>query len=324
MTSHFSRLAQVALAAACLAGASPALAADYPASAVNVVVPYSPGGGVDTIARIVTQRMAQELGQSIVVDNKPGAGTNIGMSYVARATPDGYTLYAASNTITTNKALYATLPFDPMTAFTPIGKIGEAPLVVVVNSDSPIQTLQGLIDEGRKNPDSLTFGTAGMGSSGHMASELLVRVADFKAMHVPYKGGSQAVTDLLAGRLSFMAINPIEVVSHVEAGKLRPLAVLNKDGTHLLPELKTAASMGVDVESTVWWGLVAPAGTPDDVVATLHTALQATLNDPEVDEAMKKRGARVLPGSAEEFKTFMEKESESLTRIIKEAGIKVD
>ncbi len=324
MTSQFSRLAGLAFAACCLMGSAAVVASEYPTTSVNVVVPYSPGGGVDTIARIVTQRMAEELGQPIVVDNKPGAGTNIGMSYVARAKPDGYTLYAASNTITTNKALYPSLPFDPMEAFAPIGKIGEAPLVVVVNSESPFQSLQDLIDHGRKNADSLTFGTAGMGSSGHMATELLLRAAVFKAMHVPYKGGSQAVTDLLAGRLSFMAINPIEVVSHVEAGKLRALAVLNKDGTHLLPDLKTAASMGVDVESTVWWGLVAPVGTPDDVVATLHKALQTTLNDPEVQEAMKNRGARALPGSSDEFKTFMKKESDALSTIIKEAGITVD
>src|SRR5690606_13711525 len=202
-------------AAACVATAPAALAADYPAAPINVIVPYSPGGGVDTVARLVTNRMAEELGQTMVVENKPGAGTNIGMAYVARAKPDGYTLYVASNTITTNKALYSNLPFDPMEAFAPIGKIGEAPLVVVVNSESSFKTLKELIDFGRSDPEGLTFGTAGMGSSGHMASELLLRVGDFKAMHVPYKGGSPAVTDLLAGRLSFMAINPIEVVSHV-------------------------------------------------------------------------------------------------------------
>src|SRR5690606_30368742 len=163
--------------AACVATAPAVLAADYPVSAINVVVPYSPGGGVDTVARLVTNRMAEELGQPMVVENKPGAGTNIGMAYVARAKPDGYTLYVASNTITTNKALYSNLSFDPMTAFKPIGRIGEAPLVVVVNTDSSFNTLKDLIDFGKSNPEGLTFGTAGMGSSGHMASELLLRVA---------------------------------------------------------------------------------------------------------------------------------------------------
>lgn len=324
MKSRILGFAPVVLAMACLMGSNLAAATEYPAGPVTVVVPYSPGGGVDTVARIVTQRMAKDLGQSIVVDNKPGAGTNIGMGFVARANPDGYTVYAASNTITTNKALYSDLPFDPMTAFKAIGKIGEAPLVVVVNSASPFQTLQDLIEHGRKDPDSLNFGTAGMGSSGHMASELLLRAANFKAMHVPYKGGTPAVTDLLAGRLSFMAINPIEVVSHIEAGKLRALAVLNKDGTQLLPGLKTAAAMGVDIESTVWWGLVVPAGTPDEVVEKLNTVLRAALQDPEVDEAMRKRGAQVQPGSPEEFKAFMNNEAATLTRIITEAGIKVD
>lgn len=324
MKLRIPRLIRAITAAACVATAPAVLAAGYPASAVNVVVPYSPGGGVDTVARLVTNRMAEELGQPMVVENKPGAGTNIGMAYVARAKPDGYTLYVASNTVTTNKALYSNLSFDPMTAFKPIGRIGEAPLVVVVNSNSSFNTLKDLIDFGRSNPEGLTYGTAGMGSSGHMASELLLRVADFKAMHVPYKGGSPAVTDLLAGRLSFMAINPIEVVSHVEAGKLRPLAVLNTDGTHLLPDVKTAKSMGVDIESTVWWGLLAPADTPDDIIQKLNAALRVTLNDAEVVEAMKKRGASVHPDAPQEFQAFMEKESTTLTRIIKDAGIKVE
>jgi len=323
MKQRIARFA-LGLAAACAVASPAPAAADYPAGPITVVVPYSPGGGVDTVARIVVQRMAKELGQSMVVENKPGAGTNIGMGFVARAKPDGYTLYAASNTVTTNKALYPDLPFDPMTAFASIGKIGEAPLVVVVNSDSPFQSLQDLIEYGRKHPGELTYGTAGMGSSGHMASELLVRVAAFKAMHVPYKGGTPAVTDLLAGRLSFMAINPIEVVSHVEAGKLRALAVLNKNGTHLLPTVKTAQALGIDVESTVWWGLLAPAGTPADVIAKLNAALQACLRDPEVEQAMKKRGAAVQPGTPEAFKAFMEKESATLSSLIKEAGIKAE
>ncbi|MVW70670.1 tripartite tricarboxylate transporter substrate binding protein [Bordetella sp. 15P40C-2] len=324
MNQRLARYVQALTITLSAAVSSMAIAAEFPAGPVTVVVPYSPGGGVDTVARIITQNMAKALGQPIVVENRPGAATNIGMTYVARAQPDGYTLYAASNTITTNKALYADLPFEPMQAFKAVGKIGEAPLVVVVNSTSPHQTLDDLVKYGRSHPGELTYGTAGVGSSGHMASELFARAADFKALHVPYKGGTPAVTDLLAGRLSFMAINPIEVVAHVQSGKLRPLAVLNDDGTHLLPDLKTAKEQGVNVESTVWWGLVAPAGTPDDVTQKLHTALQTTLRDPEVIDAMKKRGAAVQPGSSEAFKTFMDHETTSLSQIIKEAGIKAE
>ncbi len=324
MTSTFTRLAATLTLGFSLAVPLGAVAETYPERSISVVVPYSPGGGVDTVARLVATRMAGELGQSLVVDNKPGAGTNIGMAFVARANPDGYTLYAASNTLTTNKALFSKLTFDPANDFAAIGKIGEAPLVVVVNAESPYKTLHELIDAGRKQPDMLSYGTAGVGSSGHMASELLVRAGKFKALHVPYKGGSPAVTDLLANRLSFMAINPIEVVSHVQAGKLRALAVLNDEGTHLLPEVKTAKAQGVDVESTVWWGLVAPKATPEAVILTLNKALNTALNDPEIQENMKKRGAKEQPGTPAQFQSFIERETASLTQVIQDAGIKAD
>jgi tripartite-type tricarboxylate transporter receptor subunit TctC len=237
--SAFSLAIALAL---CAVPAAQAADAAYPGHPITIVVPYSPGGGVDIVTRLVTKKMSDELGQSFVVDNKPGAGTNIGMAFVANAKPDGYTLYTASNTLTANKALYSKLTFDPATAFAAVGKIGEAPLVVVVKQDSPFKTLQDLVQYGRKHPEDLTFGTAGVGSSGHLASELLLRAGKFKALHVPYKGGSPAITDLLGGRLSFMSINPLEVVSHIQAGTLRALAVLNSKGTPLLPELKTASA----------------------------------------------------------------------------------
>ncbi len=316
------------LAAAAAVSAAPlqsAIAADFPEHPVTIVVPYSPGGGVDIVTRLVTKKMSEELGQPFIVDNRPGAGTNIGMAYVARAKPDGYTLYTASNTFTTNKALYSKLAFDPATDFTTIGKIGEAPLVVVVNKDSPFHTLKELAEFGQKNPADLTYGTAGVGSSGHMASELLLRSGNFKALHIPYKGGSPAITDLLGGRLSFMSINPLEVISHIKAGSLRPLAVLNKTGTVLLPELATADKQGFrDLEATVWWGIAAPAGTPDPVVQKLNAALNTALKDPEVVSSLHKLGAAPLPGTSAEFKTFLDKETTVLTQVIKSADIKAD
>lgn len=305
--------------------AAQAADAAYPDHPITIVVPYSPGGGVDIVTRLVTKKMSDELGQSFVVDNKPGAGTNIGMSYVAHAKPDGYTLYTASNTLTANKALYSKLNFDPATAFAAVGKIGEAPLVVVVNQDSPFKTLQDLVAYGRSHPEDLTFGTAGVGSSGHLASELLLRSGKFKALHVPYKGGAPAITDLLGGRLSFMSINPLEVISHIQAGKLRPLAVLNSKGTPLLPNLKTASAQGLtDLEATVWWGIVAPAGTPDAVVGKLNAALNSALRDPEVKASLAKLGARELPGTPQGFRAFLDKETNTLTQVIKEGNIHAD
>jgi len=325
LRSAFALAVSLGLGSGSAAYASEAASVAYPERAITIVVPYSPGGGVDIVTRIVTKKMAEELGQSFVVENKPGAGTNIGMDYVARSNPDGYTLYTASNTITTSKALYSKLSFDPTTDFTAVGKIGQAPIVLVVNADSPFKTLQDLVDHGRQNPDALNFGTAGVGSSGHLASELLVRSAGMKAVHVPYKGGSPAITDLLGGRLSFMSINPLEVISHIQSGKLRPLAVLNAAGTPLLPDLKTAQDQGVkDLDATVWWGIVAPTGTPAPIVAKLNTALNAALNDAEVKASLAKLGAREEPGTVQAFQEFLNKETHTLTQVIKEANIKAD
>ncbi|MEO6958949.1 MAG: tripartite tricarboxylate transporter substrate binding protein [Burkholderiaceae bacterium] len=318
----------LSLTAGTLIGLAPfqsTLAADYPEKAVNIVVPYSAGGAVDIVTRLVVKKMSDELKRPFVVENRPGAGTNIGMAYVARAKPDGYTLYTASNTFTTNKALYSSLSFDPATAFTSVGRIGEAPLVIVVPEESPYKTLGELVKYGQQHSGDLSFGTAGMGSSGHTASELFTRAGKFKALHVPYKGGSPAITDLLGGRLSFMVINPLEVISHIKAGKLRALAVLNKKGTPLLPELETAEKLGFpNLEATVWWGIVAPAGTPEPIITKLNAALNTALGDPDVIKSLHTLGAEPLPGSASDFHSFLVKNTAELTEVIKAANIKVD
>jgi tripartite-type tricarboxylate transporter receptor subunit TctC len=318
------RLSLTATLAAVAGMSLPAHASSYPEKTITVVVPYSPAGGVDIITRLVTPPMAQTLKQSMVVDNKPGGGTNIGMSIVARSAADGYTLLTSSNTLTTNKALYTKLNYDPVADLVPVARIGEAPLVVVVNAKSPFQTLADLMNAGKAKPDSLSFGTAGVGSSGHMASELLIRAGGVKAVHVPYKGGSAAVTDLLGGRLDFMAINPLEVVPHVQGGTLRALAMLNQKGSHLLPEVKTAKALGYDVEATVWWGLNVPKGTPEAVIATLNKALNSALATPEVQKKLSDIGASPVGGSAEDFRKFIAKESASLSELIKAANIQAD
>ncbi len=325
-TPNLSKRISLAITTAlCVTAAPGAQAAEYPEKPITVVVPYSPGGGVDIVTRIVTKAMTEDLKQPIIVDNRPGGGTNIGMGYAARAKPDGYTLYMASNTLTTNKALYSNLDFDPSTAFAPIGKIGDAPLVVVVTKDSPFNTLGDLVEYGKQHSGELTFGTAGTGSSGHMASELLLRKGGFKALHVPYKGGSPAITDLLGGRLSFMAINPLEVISHIKSGSLRPLAVLNSKPTVLLPDLTTAEQAGVrDVDATVWWGLVAPAGTPDAAIQKLNGALNNALKKEEIIQSLAKLGATPAGGTPAAFDAFLKKDAASMAELVKSANIKVD
>jgi tripartite-type tricarboxylate transporter receptor subunit TctC len=312
------------LAAVVAPGASHAQA-DYPSKPVKIVVPYAPGGAVDIVTRLVSQKMGETLKQSIIVDNRPGGATNIGMDIVARAPGDGYTLLTSSNTLASNAALFTHLNFDPAKDLIPVGAIGYAPLVVVVPAGSEFKTLQDLISYGKANPDKLTYASAGNGSSGHLASELLKDEAKFNALHVPYKGGAPAITDLLGGRISFMSINPLEVIAHIKAGKMVPLAVLDTKPAAMLPGVPTVASLGLPgAAATVWWGLNAPKGTPPEVIAKLNDALDKALADPAVQARLSELGAVATPGSADDFGKFVQAETVKWARVIKTANIKAD
>ncbi|OZI34503.1 LacI family transcriptional regulator [Bordetella genomosp. 10] len=316
------------LATALVAAGAPALghAEDaYPSKPIRVVVPYAPGGAVDIVTRLVTQKMGETLKQSIVVDNRPGGATNIGMDLVARAPADGYTVLTSSPSLASNASLFAKLPFDPSKDLAPVGAIGYAPLVVVVAADSPFKTLKEMIDYAKANPTKLTFGTAGNGSSGHLASELLKAAGQFNALHVPYKGGAPAITDLLGGRISFMAINPLEVIAHIKSGKMRALAVMDDKPASLLPDVPTVKSLGLEnAEATVWWGLNVPKGTPAPVVEKLNTALNQALADATVKSRLAELGASATPGTAADFGKFVETETAKWSQVIKAAHIQAD
>lgn len=308
------------LALACM----PAAHADdaYPSKPINIVVPYAPGGALDTVTRVVAIKMGQALKQSIIVDNKPGAATNIGMDYVARQPADGYTLLTASPSLTVNGALFSKLPFDPSKAFAPIGEIGYAPQVIVVPANSPYKTLGDLIEDARKHPDRLTFGTPGIGSSGHLAVALLESEGKFRATHVPYKGGEPAMNDLLGGRLSFMAINPLEAIGHLKAGKLRALVVLSDKPMALLPGVPSAVQAGLPgAKVSVWWGFIGPAGMSKPVVDKLNAALQFALKDPAVQTRLANLGAILTPGTPEDLGKFIAAETAKWSKVIKAAGI---
>jgi tripartite-type tricarboxylate transporter receptor subunit TctC len=288
-------------------------------------VPYAAGGAVDIVTRLVAQKMGDTLKQSIIIDNRPGGATNIGMDIVARAHADGYTLLTASNTLASNSALFTNLNFDPAKDLIPVGSIGYAPLVVVVPSTSPYKTLQDMLAYGKANPGKLTYASAGNGSSGHLASELLKDEGKFDALHVPYKGGAPAITDLLGDRISFMSINPLEVIAHIKAGKMRPLAVLDNKPAAMLPDVPTVASLGMPgAAATVWWGLSAPKGTPPEVIAKLNGALNQALADSTVAARMAVLGASTTPGSAADFGKFVESETVKWARVIKTANIQAD
>ena len=313
----------VALAAALIPTTAQAQA--YPSRPIKIVVPYAAGGAVDIVARIVGQALAEQLKQPVIVDNRPGASANIGMEAVAKAPADGYTLLMASNGLTTNMALFPDLPFDGHRDFAPIARIGYAPLVIVVPARSPAKSLKDLIAMAKAKPGDLAYGSAGNGSSGHLAGELLKSSAGIDVLHVPYKGGAPAVTDLLGERLSFMPINPVEVISHVQAGRLRVLAVGSDKRVPLLPDAPTVIEAGVPgFEATVWWGLVAPAKTPADIVARLNAETNKVLHDAGITRKLADLGVVTTPGSPEDFAGFIGKQTELWSAVIKRAGIRPD
>ncbi|HEX7748739.1 MAG TPA: tripartite tricarboxylate transporter substrate binding protein [Bordetella sp.] len=297
----------------------------YPEKPINIVVPYAPGGALDTVTRVVAVKMGEVLKQSIIVDNRPGAATNIGMDYVARQPADGYTILTASPSLTVNGALFSKLPFNPSKAFAPIGEIGYAPQVIVVPANSPYKTLEDLIGDAKKHPDKLSFGTPGIGSSGHLAVALLESEGKFQATHIPYKGGEPAMNDLLGGRLSFMAINPLEALAHLKAGTLRALVVLSDKPMALLPGVPDVVQAGLPgAQVSVWWGFVGPAGMPKPVIDKLNAALQAALKDPAVQTRLANLGAILAPGTADDLGKFIAAQTAKWGEVIKTAGIQAN
>jgi len=247
------------------------------------------------------------------------------MAAVAKAPADGYTLLTASPTLASNAALFKKLSFNPAEDFTAIGKIGYAPLVIVVPANSPFKSLKELIDGSKREKSELSYGSAGNGSSGHLASELLIQQTGLKAIHIPYKGGSPAITDLIGGRVSFMSINPLEVISHIQSGSLRALAVYGSKPTDTLPTLPTTQSLGwPKLDATVWWGLVGPRNLSPEVVQRLNGELQKVLARKDVQDKLAARGAIVDTGSAQKFADFSKSELAKWGQVIKDAGILAD
>jgi tripartite-type tricarboxylate transporter receptor subunit TctC len=297
----------------------------YPARPIKIVVPYAAGGAVDVVSRSVGQPLSEALKQPVIVDNRPGASANIGMEAVAKAAPDGYTLLMASNGIATNMALFPNLPFDGRRDFAPIAKIGYAPLVIVVPASSPAKSLKDLIAMAKADPGKLTYASAGNGSSGHLAGELLKSTAKIDVLHVPYKGGAPAITDLLGERITFMPINPVEVIANIRAGRLRALAIASDKRFPLLPDVPTVAEAGLPgYEVSVWWGLVAPAKTPPEIVRALNVETNKALGSPALTSKLSELGVVVTPGTPDAFSAFIKAQTELWSGVIKSARIQPD
>lgn len=318
-------------AASLLAGAlgSMAIAASaqaaYPDKPVHIVVGFSAGGTTDVIARIMAKELTQALGESFVVENKPGAGSNIATDYVKRAKPDGYTLYFVAVTSAINQTLYRNVSFDLTKDFDAIALGAKVPNILVVNPKVPVKSVQELVDYAKANPGKLAFASSGSGTSIHMAGELFKMRTGLDLLHVPYKGSSPAVTDLIGGQVQLMFDNMPASWPHVKAGKLRALAVTTAQRSPSAPDLPTMQELGYDkFDVSSWFGLIAPAGTPPEVIEKLNAVMVKAQDNPEVKEAFAGLGAVGEKTTPEEFGAFIKSEIESWAPVVKASGAQVD
>ena len=320
------RLAALCVVAATAAGVPlQVMAQAFPSKPVKVVVGYSAGGAVDIVARTIAQSMAGSMGQAVIVDNKPGAGTNIAVKSVIDAPADGYTLLMAANALAANMALYKPAPFDAERELVPVSMVGRVPVVIAVNATAPYASIAKLIEAAKARPGYISFASPGNGSTPHMAVELFARAAGMSLQHVPYRGGAQAITDTIGGQVPLIAINALEVLPHVKSGKLRVLAVLTPNRSSIFPDAPTIAESGFPgFEASVWYGLAAPAATPKPVITRLHAEVQKALQTAEVRERMASVGGEVVAGSPELFGALIRSERIRYEKLVREANIKPD
>ena len=299
--------------------------ATYPTKPVKIVVGYAAGGAVDIVARTVGQSLQASMGQAFVVENKPGAGTNIAVKQVIDAPADGYTLLLAANALAANMALYQPMPFDAERDLVAVSLVGRVPVVIAANVNAPYANVQALIAAAKGKPNTIAYGSPGNGSTPHMAIELFARAAGIDLQHIPYKGGSPAITDVIGGQLPLVAVNALEALPQVRGGKLKILAVLSPTRSAIFPDAPTIAESGfAGFEASVWYGFVAPAATPKPIVAKLHAEVQKALQTKEVKERMAAVGGEVIPTSAEAFAALIKSERARYAKLVKDAGIKPD
>jgi len=321
----------IRLAAAGIFGAAlllPAIAQGqgYPNKPIRLVVPFPPGGSLDVVARAVGAKLSEAWGQPVVIDNRPGAGGNIGADLVAKSPPDGYTiLEGALSTHAVNVTLYGKLPYDPIKDFAPISLVAITPNVLVLNPAAPFNTVPELIAYAKANPGKLSFGSGSNGSAGHLAGELFKTDAHIDMVHIPYKGGAPALQALLAGDTQLMFDNLANSMQQVKAGKLKAIAVTTAKRSALVPELPTLSETGVPgFDIYTWWGFMAPAGTPKEIIAKWNTEVTRILNTPEMKAFFAQQGAEPAPTTPEQFEVLIKSEITKYTKIIKESGAKVD
>jgi tripartite-type tricarboxylate transporter receptor subunit TctC len=324
----FPAMNQYVLGAALLAAflAEPAFAQGYPNKPIRLIVPFAAGGGNDNVARLVGKRLADGLGQPVLVDNRPGAGGVVGAELAAKSAPDGYTLFlggVGSHAINPN--LHEKLPYDPIKDFAPVALLAQAPLILVVHPSVPARDIADFIAYARANPGRLNFASNGNGSSSQLAAVMFDSMAGVDMVHVPYKGLAPALSDLLSGQVQLMFSSVVAILPHIKAGKLRALAVTGTKRLASMPELPTIAESGLPgYEASSWYGILAPAGTPRDIVARLNAELGRALEQPEVRNSLLAEGAEPIGGSPERFAVHIRSEKERLGKLIRDAHIRLE
>ncbi len=301
-------------------------AQSFPNRQITIVVPYAPGGTNDIIARVVAQKMSENLSQPVIVENKPGAGGNVGAAHVARAQPDGYTVLTAPvGILAINKYIYKNAGFDPDRDFTPITVAGSVPNVLLVNPAVPARNMEELLRYIRANPGKLNFASMGSGTTGHLSGEMFKMLAVLDLVHAPYKGSGPALADLLAGHVQMMFDNLPTALPHVKSGKLRAFAVTSSTRHPALPDVPTLAEAGVPgFEATAWFGFVAPAATPRPIVERLNAEMVKALRDPMVKEKMDAQGVHIMANSSADFARLIASESAKWKQVVDRSGARAD
>jgi len=325
--TNIARLACAALAAAA-AGAAFAQAPStgsgqaYPSKPVRMVVPSSAGGGTDIVARIIAPELSKRLGQQVVIDNRPGAGTMIGIEVAAKSPPDGYTLLMGLSTLAINSALYKKVPYDPQRDFAPITQAISSASIIVVHPSVPVKTLKELIAFARARPGQINYASAGTGTYPHMTMELFLSMAKLKMVHIPYKGTAPAMIDMVAGQVATMAATILTGMPQIRAGRLRPLGITSAARSPIVPDIPTVAEAGLPgYESVQWYGMLAPARTPRDIITRLHGEATRVLQQPEIKARFAGDGADPVGSSPEEFTRYIQSELTKWARVARDAGI---
>jgi tripartite-type tricarboxylate transporter receptor subunit TctC len=295
---------------------------NYPTRPVKLLIGFPVGGLLDTVSRIVGEKMGALLGQQFVIEARPGAGTTLATAALAKAAPDGYTLMMINDNHAINPSVFKNIPYDSIKDFAPVGFVGSAPLVYATHAGLGLKSVKDLIEMAKAKNGAMTYGSVGPGSLPHLTTELFSQSAGVKMQHVPYKGGAPALNDLVAGHINSMMTSAVVSKPHIEAGRFTALAVVSKQRLDVLPNVPTMAEVGYPVEAAYWFGLLAPAGTPPAVIAKLEKALAETLADATVKKRLGDLGAIVTPMGAKDFGAYIQSETVKWADVVKKAGLK--